>query len=161
MSRGSVHSPGPCAANLAVLALVPIIAVAFLAYLVIGLALPVLPLHVHKALGLSILGVGLVAGSQFAASLVSRVFAGHHIDSRGPQRAVVTGLLIAAAGRVILSPIAAVRIQAEDVGQNSAAARALHGIAESFIITGALSSGLALVGPRNTGIARRLLACNS
>jgi MFS family permease len=56
---------------------------AFLAYLVIGLALPVLPLHVHQALGLSTFVVGLVTGSPFAASLVSRVFVGHHVDSRG------------------------------------------------------------------------------
>jgi hypothetical protein len=39
---------------------------------VIGLALPVLPLHVHKDLGLGTFVVGLVAGAQFAASLLSR-----------------------------------------------------------------------------------------
>ena len=44
-----------------------------MAFLVIGLALPVLPLHVHQGLGLGTFVVGLVAGSQFAASLVSRV----------------------------------------------------------------------------------------
>ena len=40
-------------------------------FLVIGLALPVLPLHVHQELGLGTFVVGLVTGSQFAASLVS------------------------------------------------------------------------------------------
>jgi hypothetical protein len=53
-------------------ALLPIIAVVFIAFLVIGLALPVLPLHVHKDLGLGTFVVGLVAGAQFAASLLSR-----------------------------------------------------------------------------------------
>jgi hypothetical protein len=47
--------------------LLPIIALVFIAYLVIGIAMPVLPLHVHQGLGLSTFVVGLVAGSQFAA----------------------------------------------------------------------------------------------
>src|SRR6185436_9091343 len=41
-----------------------------------GVALPVLPLHVHGGLGLGTFVVGLVTGSQFVASLVSRVWAG-------------------------------------------------------------------------------------
>jgi MFS family permease len=72
-------------------------AVVFIAYLVIGLAMPVLPLHVHLDLGLSTFVVGLVSGSQFAASFFSRMWAGHHADKKGPKHAVVTGLLIAAA----------------------------------------------------------------
>jgi hypothetical protein len=48
-----------------VAALLPITAVVFVVYLVIGLALPVLPLHVHRGLGLGTFVVGLVAGSQF------------------------------------------------------------------------------------------------
>src|SRR5205823_9367944 len=75
--------------------LLPIMAVVFTAYLVIGIAMPVLPLHVHQGLGLGTFVVGLVAGSQFAASLVSRLWAGHHADSRGAKRAVVVGLLAA------------------------------------------------------------------
>ena len=39
-------------------ALLPIMAVVFVAYLVIGLAMPVLPLHVHQGLGLSTFVVG-------------------------------------------------------------------------------------------------------
>jgi MFS family permease len=75
--------------------LLPIIAVVFIAFLVIGLALPVLPLHVHQGLGLGAFLVGLVAGAQFAASLVSRFWAGHFADSRGAKRATVTGLVVA------------------------------------------------------------------
>ena len=78
-------------------ALLPIIAVVFIAFLVIGLALPVLPLHVHQDLGLGTFVVGLVAGAQFAASLLSRFWAGNYADSRGGKRALVTGLLVAAA----------------------------------------------------------------
>src|SRR5947209_4864197 len=72
--------------------LLPIVAVVFSAYLVIGFAMPVLPLHVHQGLGFGTFVVGLVAGSQFAAALISRMWAGHYADRRGAKNAVVTGL---------------------------------------------------------------------
>jgi len=59
-------------------------------YLVIGLAMPVLPLHVHQGLGTFV--VGLFAGSQFAAALISYPWAGRYADKRGSKRAVVVGL---------------------------------------------------------------------
>jgi hypothetical protein len=52
-------------------ALLPIMGVVLVGFLVIGLALPVLPLHVSRDLGFGAFMVGLVTGSQFAASLVS------------------------------------------------------------------------------------------
>jgi MFS family permease len=80
-----------------VAALLPIMAAVFIAYLVIGLAMPVLPVHVHQGLGLGTFVVGLVAGSQFAASLISRFWAGHRADTLGAMRTVAAGLLVAAA----------------------------------------------------------------
>ena len=82
-------------------ALLPIMGVVSVAFLVIGLALPVLPLHVHQDLGLSTFVVGLVTGSQFAASLISRVWSGRYADSRGAKRAVVVGLLTAVMGGLL------------------------------------------------------------
>jgi MFS family permease len=82
-------------------ALLPIMGVVLVAFLVIGLAMPVLPLHVHNGLGLGAFAVGLVVGSQFAASLISRPWAGHYTDSRGAKRAVVAGLLVAAVSGVL------------------------------------------------------------
>ena len=82
-------------------AVLPIMGMVSVAFLVIGLALPVLPLHVHQGLGLSTFVVGLVTGSQFAASLISRVGSGHYADSKGAKRAVVVGLLIAVAGGLL------------------------------------------------------------
>jgi MFS family permease len=61
--------------------LLPIMGVVFVAFLVIGIAMPVLPLHVHDGLGQSTFVVGLVAGSQFLASLISRPVAGHYSDT--------------------------------------------------------------------------------
>lgn len=131
--------------------LLPIMGVVLVAFLVIGIALPVLPLHVHNGLGLGTFVVGLVAGSQFAASLISRPWAGHYADRSGTKRAVVTGLLVAAMSgllyllslRFVGAPVTSVVILL--------LGRALLGAAESFIITGAVSWGLALAGPENTG----------
>src|SRR5215471_19363468 len=75
-------------------ALLPIMAADFVAFLVIGIAMPVLPLHVHQELGLGTFLVGLVAGSQFAAAIVSRVGAGRRADARGPKHTVIAGLAI-------------------------------------------------------------------
>ena len=132
-------------------ALLPIMGVVLVAFLVIGLALPVLPLHVHQGLGLSTFVVGLVTGSKFAASIVSRVWSGHYADSKGPKRAVVVGLLTAVAGGLLYL------LSLGFVGTPWLSAaillcgRALLGGAESLVITGAVSWGLALAGPANTG----------
>src|SRR6266852_4293636 len=149
------HAPGAidrmADQNRSAAALMPIMAVVFIAYLVIGLAMPVLPLHVHLDLGLSTFIVGLVSGSQFAASFFSRIWAGHHADKKGPRHAVVTGLTIAVVSgllyllslRFAASPVISVGILV--------LGRVVLGVAESFIVTGALSWGLALMGPQNTG----------
>ena len=132
-------------------AVLPIMGVVSVAFLVIGFALPVLPLHVHQGLGLSTFVVGLVTGSQFAASLISRVWSGHYADSKGAKRAVVVGLLTAVAGGLLYL------LSLGFVGTPWLSAtillggRALLGGAESFVITGAVSWGLALAGPANTG----------
>jgi MFS family permease len=134
-----------------VAALIPIMAVVLIAFLIIGLALPVLPLHVHHGLGFGAFVVGLVTGSQFGASLLSRVSAGRYADRRGPKRAVVVGLLTAIAAGLLytlslrFTGTPAVSVTILLLG------RALLGSAESFIITGAVSWGLALVGTNDAG----------
>jgi MFS family permease len=132
-------------------ALLPLMAVVFVAYLVTGVALPVLPLHVHEGLGFGSFMVGLVAGTQFAATLISRLWAGRYADIHGSKGAVLAGLSFAgAAGAAYLAsthftarPVTSVTILI--VG------RALLGVMESFVITGALSWGVTLAGPQNTG----------
>ena len=131
--------------------LLPIMGVVFVAFLVIGVAMPVLPLHVHNGLGFGTFAVGLVAGSQFVASLISRPWAGHYSDSRGAKRAVAVGLLAAAAsGLIYLLSLRFVSAPPTSIGL-LLLARAVLGGAESFIITAAVSWGLALVNPQSTG----------
>ncbi len=152
LTMSNTASPPPKQATTPVVAtLLPIMGVVLVAFLVIGLALPVIPLHVHEGLGLSTFMVGLVAGIQFFAALLSRLWAGHFADSRGPKRAVVTGLLIAAvSGLVYLVSLWFIHKPETSVAI-LLAGRGLLGAAESFIITGALLWGLALGGPQNVG----------
>lgn len=152
MTHRSTSSPASGNAKPSIVVmLLPIIASLFVAYLVIGIAMPVIPLHVHQGLGLSAFVVGLVAGAQFTASLLSRFWSGNFADSHGGRRSIISGLLIAAASGLLYflsihfvkNPVQSVAILL--VG------RAVLGAAESFIISGALVWGIALAGPENTG----------
>ncbi len=134
-------------------ALAPIMAAVFAAFLVIGMALPVLPLQVHRGLGFGAFLVGLVAGSQFAAAIASRVWAGRQADASGAKRAVMAGLMIAAgAGLLYLASLRFVAAPAIAV-TILLLGRALLGVGESFIIVGAQSWGLAILGVQNTSKA--------
>ena len=132
-------------------ALAPIMVVVLVAYLIIGLAMPVLPLYVHQELGLSTFMVGVAAGVEFAAALVSRFWSGRYADTRGAKRAMVVGLVMGVVSgllyllsiRFAAAPMAAIAILL--VG------RVFLGGAESFVITGALTQGLALGGASNAG----------
>jgi MFS family permease len=95
--------------------------------------------------------VGVVTGSQFLASILSRVWAGHAADRRGPKCAVMAGLLAAtASGGLYLLSLAFLARPWFSVGV-LLAGRATLGAAESFIITGAAAWGLAVAGPRQAG----------
>jgi MFS family permease len=132
-------------------ALLPIMGIVLVGFLVIGLALPVLPLHVANGLGLSAFVVGLVTGSQFVTSLVTRIWAGHFADEKGAKRAVVAGLFAAAAsGLLYLLSVAFINPPALSASI-LLLGRAVLGGAESFMITGAVSWGLVLVGPQGAG----------
>lgn len=131
--------------------LTPLMAIVLVAFVVIGMALPVLPLHVHNGLRFGAVMVGFVAGSQFAASLFSRFWSGHTCDNEGPKRAVMVGL--AAATIAGLLYLISLRFTATPVLSVAIllAGRAVLGGAESFIITGATVWGLARVGAENAG----------
>jgi len=142
-NQASTVSPGIRAA-------LPVMAAVFLSFMIIGMALPVLPLHVHDVFRFGPFVVGVVAGCQFVAALVSRLWAGRLTDTRGPKHAVTLGLLTAVAGGgcyivsmlLVHAPVMSVAVLL--VG------RTLLGGAESLIITGGMLWGLALV-PRERG----------
>ncbi len=133
--------------------LLPVMAAVLAGFSVIGAALPVLPLHVSQDLGFGTLVVGLVAGAQFAASLVTRIWSGSYSDANGGQRSVLLGLVAAAvAGLLYLASLAFVHSPTRSVAI-LLVGRAVLGGAESFIITGGVSWGLAMVGSKHAGKA--------
>ncbi len=149
-STSSTASPPT---QLFALALLPILTLTLIVFMVTGLALPVLPLHVHDRLGMGTVMVGLVTGAQFAAALVSRVWSGQVSDTQGAKRAVVAGMLTAVASGLLYFISLSVTAMPLLSAGILLAGRALLGGAESFVITGALSWGLVLAGPKNTGRA--------
>lgn len=133
--------------------LLPITLAVFIGFLTIGLALPVLPLHVHDTLAMSPLIVGMVIGAQFAAALLSRAWAGAVADTRGAKRAVVSGFVLAVcSGLVCLASMACATSALASVGV-LVAGRVLLGCAESLVVTGALTWCVSRVGPQNAGQA--------
>ena len=126
-------------------ALGPIMTFVLFFFMIIGAALPVLPLHVHDVLGFGPFVVGLVSGAQFVASLVSRLWAGRLADTRGSKFAVGLGLSAALIGGVfyilsiLIMPHRLFAVGALLIG------RTFLGGAESLIITGAMTWGLSLV----------------
>jgi len=145
-TAGASHAPSNV-----FLKLLPITLAVFVGFLAIGLPLPVLPLHVHDTLGMNALVVGIVIGSQFAAALLSRAWAGTLADARGAKRAVVAGFVVAAfSGIAFLVSLAFPGEPAASMGV-LLAGRVLLGCAESLVVTGALSWGVGLAGPQNAG----------
>lgn len=128
----------------------PILVTVFIVFVIIGMALPVLPLQVHNNLGFNTFVVGVVAGVQFAASLISRLWAGRLADVRGAKFAVKLGLYLALTGGFLYTvscfvtqlPILSVSVLL--------AGRAFLGGAESLVITGSILWGLQLVSDNHS-----------
>jgi MFS family permease len=132
--------------------LLPIVGAIFVGFLMVGLPLAVIPLHVHDALGFGPVAVGALVSAQFAASLLSRPWAGILSDSRGPKVAVTTGFGAATlAGTLYLVSLALLARPAASLGILFAARLAL-GCAESMVATGSLAWGIGRLGPRHAGI---------
>ena len=131
----------------------PVVALVFLGFLAIGIPLPALSLYLKETLGYSNAVVGWAIGLQSIATLLSRHRAGSFADARGPKVAVQRGLVISAAAAVLY-------LIGTFWSRGSAwtlswilAGRVLLGIGESLFITGAMSWGIARVGPARTGRA--------
>src|SRR5258708_5699284 len=73
--------------------ILPSVLVVFLAYLSIGMPLPVVPGYVHDTLGLGTFAVGAVIGLQALASVLTRPSSGAISDTRGAKTAIVAGLI--------------------------------------------------------------------
>ena len=146
-SLSSVSEPSPSVA----VALAPLMVAVLVGFLVIGAALPVLPFFVRDSLGFGTAMVGVVAGCQFAAALIARIWAGQAADTKGAKWAVMVGLAGATlAGLLYLASYSLLGLPRLSIGV-LLAGRGVLGAAESFIITGATTWGLARVGAHNAG----------
>ncbi|ASC64627.1 arabinose transporter [Achromobacter denitrificans] len=131
--------------------ILPLALAVFVGFFMVGLPMPVLPLYVDSALALGALAVGVVAGLQFAAALLSRPYAGSLADRRGAKQAVAAGFLLGSVAGLcyLLADGLAARPQAAFMAL--LAGRAVMGCAESLIVTGVLSWGVGRAGPQNAG----------
>ncbi len=131
--------------------LLPVTLAVFIAFLTMGMQLPVLPLHLQQNLGMDTLAIDTVIGAQFIASLLTRSWAGNFADMRGAKRAVLAGLLVVASSGVIYL----ISLLFIDRPASSVAilllGRVVLALGESLLATGALGWGLGLVGPANAG----------
>ena len=130
--------------------LAPLCSIVFLEFLAMGLPLPVLPGHVHATLGFGSFVVGLAIGAQSWATLLTRHFAGTWSDQRGPRSAAVLGLALSALAGLLYSASSAVPSPAAGLAV-LLLGRAVLGLGESLVVTGALSWGVALAGRERSG----------
>ena len=129
----------------------PLFPVVFGGYLALGLPLPVLALQVHDRLGFDAVTVGWVVGIQALSTVLTRQMAGRLTDTRGPKRAVLLGLPLAALAGLLY--LLSDRL-ADRPGLSLAAllaGRILLGPAESLFLTGTMAWGIARLGPARTG----------
>ena len=131
--------------------LLPVLAAVFTIGIVLGATIPVVPLYIHRDLGLGTVVVGLATGAQFAAAVLSRTLAGHYADRRGARRVVVSGAALGAvSGAIYLLSLAFVETPGIAAGV-LVVARLLQGFSESLIVTGSIAWGFARLGHRDAG----------
>lgn len=65
----------------------------FLAYFIIGLTLPILPVFVTRDLGYNTMIAGIVISTQYVMTFLCRGYAGSIVDKKGPKPAVVQGMI--------------------------------------------------------------------
>jgi MFS family permease len=132
------------------LRIAPFVLIIFFAYLTVGMPLAALPLRVHDGLAFGDLTVGIAAGVQSLVTLATRQFAGTLCDRTGAKFATLLGGGVAVvSGAIYLASTA-------PLGAAGSLAvlllgRAVSGVGESLLMTGALAWAIAAVGAQNTG----------
>ena len=131
--------------------LAPIVISVFAVYLTMGISLGTLPGFIKNDLKFGNLAVGIVIGLQSLATLLTRAYAGKMTDTLGAKISNHRGIfMILIAGLIYTSAIFMVNIPVLSLGL-LILSRIIHGIAESMLVTGALTWGIGLLGAQNSG----------
>jgi MFS family permease len=145
------NTPPHNASSMAItLQIVSIVFYTFVAFLCIGLPIAVMPGYVHNQLGFSAVVAGLVIGSQYLATLLSRPVAGRICDTIGTKRAIVYGLT----GIALSGVLTVVAILLESFASASLVilviARLILGGSQGLIGVGTISWCIGQVGAEHT-----------
>jgi MFS family permease len=129
----------------------PAVWVVFFCFVGIGATVSVIPAYVGTQLGFSSFVVGIVVASQYIAMLLARPIAGNAVDMCGPKVALQRGLLfflLCGIGYVLSAIVNGVSTKLTIL----VGSRLMLGIAESYIVTGALAWAIRHAGCSHTGM---------
>lgn len=133
-----------------------LVAVLFVSYLCVTIALPVVPVYVTVRLGFDAVWAGLAVGIAFLTTILTRGYAGNLSDRRGPKLAVGRGLAFYVAGALV--SLCAGLLPSPVLGYVVLlAGRLLVGLGESLAGVGVIAWGIGLVGPARSGKVLSLL----
>jgi MFS family permease len=128
-----------------------VFSIIFFEFLIMGISLGLIPAYVHNNLKFSNLIVGLIVGIQYAATLLTRHFAGKMADTKGGKKAVVTGISLSAISGLFCLASFFIQGQAILSVLSLSLGRILLGIGESYLVIGIFAWGFSLVGAQNIG----------
>uniref|UniRef100_UPI0023F2A4F4 MFS transporter n=1 Tax=Chryseobacterium cucumeris TaxID=1813611 RepID=UPI0023F2A4F4 len=102
-------------------------------------------------LGFDSIIVGLVIGLQSLSTLLTRTYSGKITDTRGAKKSKMSGVILAVIAGIAY--VLAVLFQTQPILALAflLLARIIHGIGESFLVTGALTWGIGLAGHSSSG----------